>query len=224
MQKYMISSWEHCLVSRTLRAPRVFAARSRSAGGGEPLRARTIDIISAILGARTLILESGGAGEIRAVKVSNALKEVALDERLRDDAELTSLCAGLRSRASRRRRPCLLLLFLLASHAQTPAAVGGVDNEAQQGQGEEESNKTGGLHAGLLFEQQATAVLVKCQMVDSRQTLHPIENKKGWSMVHETVQSTACNEIVRRHIHHRDIGQDLKHQLYLLSNVCKSFL
>jgi hypothetical protein len=173
MQKYIILSWEHCLVSQTLRAPRVFAARSRSTGGGEPLRARRIDIISAILGARTLILESGGAGEIRAVKVSKALKEVALDERLTDDAELASLCAGLRRRASRRRRLCLLLFLLLAHHAQTPAAVGGVDNEAQQGQDEEESKKTGGLHAGLLFDRNGSEIKARSngsvsQMSDGR--------------------------------------------------------
>jgi hypothetical protein len=45
--------------------------------------------------------------------------------------------------------------FFLAHRTQkTPAAVGGVDNEAQQGQGEEESNKTGGLHTPL-FDKQA---------------------------------------------------------------------
>jgi hypothetical protein len=97
MQKYIILSWEHCLISQTLRAPRVFAARSRSAGGGEPLRARLIDIISAFLVTLNLTLESVLASEnqvqVLALEVPNTLKVVAPDERLVGDA-CTTLFAG----------------------------------------------------------------------------------------------------------------------------------
>jgi hypothetical protein len=155
MQKCIILSREHCLASHALEvAPRGLAARSGGALGGKPLRARQIDIIDAVLAALKLILESGGGWEIGAVEVRNATIEVARDERVLDNA-LASLCAGLKSRrrgcrGCRRRWLVLLLRTHAHAHAQTPAGVGGVGKEAQQGQGKE-SNKTGGLHGGLIF-------------------------------------------------------------------------
>jgi hypothetical protein len=87
------------------RAPSGETARSRSAGGGEPLRAREIDGIGAEAVALNLTLESVLAldkqVQILALEVPNTLKEVALDERLLDDACAT-LFAGCWSRYWRR--------------------------------------------------------------------------------------------------------------------------
>jgi hypothetical protein len=106
MQKYIILSWEHCLLSQILRASRGDAARRRSAGGGEPLRARQPDIITAVGAALNLTLESVltlNQIQILALEVSNTLREVASDERLVDDACATLFAGRKRRRACRRR-------------------------------------------------------------------------------------------------------------------------
>jgi hypothetical protein len=152
------------LAYQPLRASGGEAARRRSAGSGETLRARQIDKNKGtVLAARNLGLESGGSGEICAVKVRDTLKEGAKrNKSLRDDADRASLRAGLSPRGFNgvrrnglRRldngvRRFVLLIFLSQTPAGVGVGVGGVDEESQEGQSEE-SNNTGDLHGGLLF-------------------------------------------------------------------------
>jgi hypothetical protein len=170
-------SRKHCLVaSQTLpviiSAPRGEAARSRTAGGGESLRARQIDITDAKAAALNLTLEFVGGWEICAIEVRNATIEVARDEILLDDA-LASLWAGLRRRTYRWRCRIAALAKLMhalgalvALHAHALSfslsfaltlslslafslSLVCVDKDEARQEQDEENNKTGGLHGGL---------------------------------------------------------------------------